>query len=149
MEKFDMLRNIVYNLIELNFENQKLFTMQRSGMGVIQYAQEICTVNLFAGRQTGHTTIINSIARSNFGSDECMVIVHKLDEIRHQYRDIKVPIYSANQILSGSSRGHTRPRLIFVDEPYFCFKNDRDKHLFYNELVSTSKQQCFILLGNQ
>jgi hypothetical protein len=149
MEKFDKLRNIVYNLIELNFENQKLVTMQRSGMGAIQYAQEICTVNVFAGRQTGHTTIIKSIAKSYFGSNECIVVAHTYESIRQQFSDIKVRTYSAKQILNGNLRGHTRPRLILVDEPRYCFRNSQDKYDFYNQIVSPHMQQCFVLLGNQ
>lgn len=154
MDIYNELSNLIDNAIKINRENRLRFSDMREQMGEVQYAMQMCTVEINVGRAVGYSTYIKrKFAEAARACDLPLdlIVVANENVRRNVFREIPA-VFTIDQVLRGVTypRGTTKPMLfdrVYVDEPSLCFRREEYRTDMYYQLLAGGNHPTFILLG--
>ena len=154
MDIYKELANLIDNAVKINRENRLRFNDMREQMGPVQYAMQMCTVEINVGRAVGYSTYIkrkfdDAVRACDLPLD--LIVVANEEVRRHMFREIPT-VFTIDQVLRGVTypRGTMKPMLfdrVYVDEPSLCFRREEYRTDMYAQLIAGGNHPTFILLG--
>lgn len=147
----DKFFNIVDMLVRLNEDQQLEMEEYRNGLHPMQWALDMATVSLSAGRRIGKTSYIKQRARC---AD--LVVIHN-DMMKKEYQGSRAVVRTASEMNRNGMDAYRGRResvgynKVYVDEPSLVF-NTLDKMNFYSLFVGNhcpyACANMFIMLGS-
>lgn len=154
MDIYNELANLIDNAVKINRENRLRFSDMRAQMGAVQYAMQMCTVEINVGRAVGYSTYIErkfDQAQRAYDHPLDLIVVANEDLRRNLFREIPT-VFTIDQVLQGATypRRSAKPMLfdrVYVDEPSLCFRREEYRTDMYAQLLAGGNHPTFILLG--
>ena len=154
MDIYNELSNLIDSAVKINRENRLRFNDMRKQMGPVQYAMQMCTVEINVGRAVGYSTYIKRKAdeasrRGMLPLD--LIVVANMEIARNVFRETP-GVFTIDQVLQGATypRGSSNAlqfNRVYVDEPALCFRREEYRMDMYAQLLHGGDSHTFILLG--